>query len=760
MPNENIPGHVDLLNKGPMSRFFDAGKATSADYSGQDFQNVNEQAEDGDTEEQIKYSAVISGKIKEKWLQSRNARQPSERIWLKCMQAYRGQYTPDEMAKLSEALQRNPNAATVYVKISKTKTQAAYGQLQEILFANDTFPLNVEPTEVPTGIAAEVYLEAGRGTPDTKEGLDDTEGGNPKSQSVYGYPGDGNDLPPGATTQSLLGGILEKYKKLIKGKQVNPGPSPDKTKAIQINVADEAAKEMNKVIHEQVWKTDATVKVKKGVLEMCMLGTGCIKGPFTKEVKVNSWKQDPDTELLTYAPITKNYPWVEHVSIWNLYPDPKAVNVGHCEYVIERHLLTVEEMRELMFQPTFDKDAVSRVLAAKPFYAKQYWEQQLRDAQVNVLENRYEVLEYWGYLQKEDAVAMGLLDVDDADYDLPSVQVNAWIDTRSNELLRLVLNPFTPARLPYHFFPYEEHPYQIWGIGVPENMDDVQNIMNAHMRMAIDNLKLAGSVMLEVNQSLLSPGQDSNIYAGKIWYKTGGPPNQSIYPIQVNNTAPAHMQMYDKARQLADEATGLPSYAHGQTGVSGTTRTAAGMSMLMGAANINIKTVIKNLDHYLLTPLGEGFFNWNMQFNSDNKSIRGDMNIVATGVASLMQKEVRTQRLLQFVQVSSNPNFAHFMNAPYVYGEIANSLDLDADKAVNDPQEAALYAAMMQGMQANASNQQGTGPQPQAPNVGPPSSDGTGQSAGAINPQDTSGGGGGNIGTGTPPQAGEAGFTG
>jgi len=53
--------------------------------------------------------------------------------------------------------------------------------------------------------------------------------------------------------------------------------------------------------------------------------------------------------------------------------------------------------------------------------------------------------------------------------------------------------------------------------------------------------------------------------------------------------------MFDKFRQLADEQTGIPCYCHGQTGVQSMTRTASGMSMLLGAASLNIKTVIKNL---------------------------------------------------------------------------------------------------------------------------------------------------------------------
>ena len=63
-----------------------------------------------------------------------------------------------------------------------------------------------------------------------------------------------------------------------------------------------------------------------------------------------------------------------------------------------------------------------------------------------------------------------------------------------------------------------------------------------------------------------------------------------------------NMQMFDKARVLADESTGLPSFSHGQTGVSGVGRTASGISMLMSAANGSIRTVIKNVDDYSPRP--------------------------------------------------------------------------------------------------------------------------------------------------------------
>ena len=66
--------------------------------------------------------------------------------------------------------------------------------------------------------------------------------------------------------------------------------------------------------------------------------------------------------------------------------------------------------------------------------------------------------------------------------------------------------------------------------------------------------------------------------------------------------------------------------------------------MLMGAAAQNIKAVVRNIDDYLLSPLGKALFSFNMQFNF-NPDFIGDLEIKARGTESLMRNEVRSQRL-------------------------------------------------------------------------------------------------------------------
>ena len=205
--------------------------------------------------------------------------------------------------------------------------------------------------------------------------------------------------------------------------------------------------------------------------------------------------------------------------------------------------------------------------------------------------------------------------------------------------------------------------------------------------------------------------------------------------------------MFDKARVLSDESTGFPSFAHGQTGVSGVGRTASGISMLMSAANGSIRNVVKNVDDYLLGPMAKAFFNFNMQFDYDEE-IKGDLDVKARGTESLMANEVRSQRLMQFLQVVQNPVLAPFAKMDYIIREIAKSMDLDPDKLVNSMSDATIQAEMLKKWQeANPPE-----PQPEAP--GQPQAGPAGAQAG-----DPTGAGGGTIGTGSVPTPGEPGFS-
>ena len=495
--------------------------------------------------------------------------------------------------------------------------------------------------------------------------------------------------------------------------------------------------------------------MRKAIFEAALLGTGIIKGPFNFYKRVHNWRND-EQEGRVYDPYEKTVPRIEHVSIWDFHPDPAATNLEDCEYVIQRHRMNRQQLRSLIMRPHFYADAIEECLGKGPNYEDKYYEDTIREDETEAYyqENRFEVLEYWGVIDAKFAKEVGMEGTEELS-EFDQMQVNVWVCGTS--ILRCVVNPFTPARIPFQAFPFEINPYQIWGVGVAENMEDAQMLMNGHVRMAIDNLALAGNLVFDVDEASLVPGQNMDIFPGKIFRRQSGVTGTAINGLKFPNTAGENIQMYQISRQLADEETGIPSIMHGQTGVTGTGRTAAGLSMLMGSAGLSMKTVIKNIDDHLLKPLGEAYFQWNMQFNDRVEDVTGDLEIKPRGVAAVMQKEVRTQRLTSLLQTVANPMLAPFIKIPNLMRELAISQDIDPDSLVNDANEAQVYAQMLQGMMQNAQ-------QAASPEAGPTGKpQGMGEVGGVpsgTQGRDDSGSGNGTIGVGTAPTAGEAGFTG
>ena len=676
--------------------------------------------------------------LTDRFTAARYSRDQDESRWLTAYHNYRGLYGKQIRFRESEK-------SRVFVKVTKTKVLAAFGQLVDVVFGSNKFPIGVSETKIPEGIEEHANFNPSLETSLPRPPEETTEDESPFD---VGYEGDDRVLEAGATYGSGKFKVVQPEKRLDMEEGLSPLPE-----ALEIHPAQDAARRMEKLIHDQIEESNGSSELRSALFECSLFGTGIIKGPFNFNKTLNRWEESEDGSRV-FKPVDVRVPRIEFVSIWDFFPDPNATSMREAEYIFHRHKFNRTQLRSLGKMPYFNRDAIRECLKMGPNYVEQDYEHELRDdvASAEHTQGQFEVLEYWGVMDAEYAREVGMDLPEDAD-DLDEVQINAW--TCNGQLLRSVVNPFTPFRVPYQSFPYERNPYSFFGIGVAENMNDSQQIMNGHARMAIDNLALSGSLVFDVDETALVGGQSMEIYPGKVFKRQAGVPGTAINGLKFPNTSTENMMMFDKFRQLADEQTGIPSYSHGQTGVQSMTRTASGMSMLLGASSLNIKTVIKNLDDFLLKPLGESYFQWNMQFLEKVLGVTGDLEIKATGTNSLMQKEVRSQRLTMFLQTVQNPAVAPFVKMNKLISELAYSLDLDPDELLNDPEEAAIMAKII-GMQ----NGQITGEKAAAPNqqlggMGVPQA-----APQAPTELGATGTGGGNIGIGVVPQSGENEFSG
>ena len=670
------------------------------------------------TEDERPYDSLV-GYVEARYERARTRRYSDEERWVQAYKNYRGIYGPDVQFTETEK-------SRVFIKVTKTKVLAAYGQLVDVLFSQNRFPIGVEPTTLPEGVVDTVHI-------DPKE--QEQEQALEQIQDLYGSPGDGNDLQPGDTTDMLKDRLGPQTEELEDLEGLKEGPGQTQS-AVTFHPAMVAAKRMEKKIKDQLEESSATKQLRFSVFECVLFGTGVMKGPFALDKEYPNWDEEGN-----YDPIVKTIPKVEHTSVWDFYPDPDAYNMEDATYTVERHRMTRPQLRALKKRPFFRSKAIDDAIKYGENYNQEWWEESLNDNDVasdfggegfssySGDVERFQVLEFWGTVDKE-IVEMQGLEIPEKFLKDDEIQINAWVC--NGEILRFVINPFTPKRIPYVASPYEINPYSFFGVGLAENMDDTQTLMNGFMRLAVDNAILSGNLLIEVDETNLAPGQDLTVYPGKIFRRQGGAPGQAIFGTKFPNVSSENMMLFDKARVLSDESSGLPSYSYGQTGVMGTGRTASGISMLMGAASNAIRTVIKNMDDYMLRPMGEALFAFNMQFDFD-PDIKGDLEIRARGTESFMKNEVRSQRLISFLQIASSPVLAPFAKFPYIMREIAATMDLDVEKVTNNPEEAFRQAILLQQMQQQMAEQN---PQP----------------------MDPTGTGGGNIGTGQAPAPGEQGF--
>lgn len=681
----------------------------------------------------IKESTLISY-VEQRFNRSVMYRRPYEQLWLENHRNYRGFYGSDTAFRMGER-------SRIFVRVTKTKVNAAYGQLLDILFADNKFPIAVEPERLPEGVvdveSVETNSQIAQQYPGAQQQQQGGQPGQPPQQPgmgggaaqangvgggaspqqpqqpdlKFGFPGDGTrdgEAVSKTAANAFIGQVRQ-------NESVQDGP-PQSPSAVEVDVALLSAKKMEKKIQDQLRESNADKHLRHAAFECVNLGTGCIKGPIV----VNSVIESVDE---TGQPIAKpvKRPRVEAVSIWNIYTDPDASTVEESDYLIQRHKLSASQLRGLKDRPGFRPNEIDMLIAGGYNYNRQWWEPMLMDMPMVSPVEKYEVLEFWGIMDKALALTFGLdeNDIPSELQGLDEIPVNIW--TSGHHILRLIVNPFNNGRLPYYLIPYELQPYVIWGIGVPETMADSQLLMNGFMRLAVDNAVLSGNMVFEVDESLLVPGQNYDLFPGKFFRKMGGQQSPAITPHQFPNTAAANIQLYDKARELADEAT-FPSFTHGQTGINPSLgRTSSGLSMMMGAASVSIRMSIKNFDDYLLAPLGEAMFEFNKLNPDGDAQLVGNFIINAGGTDSLMRNEVRSQRIVSLIQLGENPMLAPFFKWPYLIREATRSMEIDPDKATNTEQEAMRMAALIQQMmpQQPPGQQQGqTSPQHSRPQKG------------------------------------------
>ena len=150
----------------------------------------NEHGKTLDLEESLRNSLVSL--MLSRYSLAQSSRDQHESRWLTAYHNYRGLYGKSIRFRESEK-------SRVFVKITKTKVLAAFGQLVDVIFGGNKFPIGVSETKVPEGIEEHANFNPSLETSPPPQQMEEPEKEEQDSPFDVGYEGDDRVLKPGAT---------------------------------------------------------------------------------------------------------------------------------------------------------------------------------------------------------------------------------------------------------------------------------------------------------------------------------------------------------------------------------------------------------------------------------------------------------------------------------------------------------------------------------------------------------------------------------
>lgn len=556
--------------------------------------------------------------------QSERERLETELRWLEDLRQYKGKYDPDVLSKIGKR-------SKAFVRKTRVKVKTINSRVSDLIFpAGSEKNWSVDPTTNPS--------------------IDSQERKRIEQQ---------------------LNQAAAQQKRTVDKSEVD--------QAI-IMAAREAAKGMSKAIDDQLMEARYKEEALKAIHNGHLYGTGILKGPLVERKVRTRFRHEVVDEVVNgvktgkkvqrWSQYSESYvvPFVESVPIWRFYPDMSATSIHDCRFAYELHLMPRHKLAELAERPSFDRKRIMAYLDANPngsvVRTSRHYETQLkalgeRNATQLYTSGQFELLERWGWISGRD--------LKDANIEVPPDRIhesffaNVWL-LPNGQIIRAVLQPINGITWPYYFYYFDKDETSIFGEGLSAIMRDDQAMLNAAVRMMLDNAAISAGPQLEVAVDLLHSMENiDEIVPWRIWKRNSKSGNQqAIRAVDLNSHLPELTALAQMFEQNADETTAIPRYMSGENATQGAAGTAAGMSMLMAAANIVIKDLITSWDEGVMRPFITAMYHWNMQFNSDN-SIKGDYDVKARGTASLIAKEVRARQLNEFAAMASDPQDAPFI---------------------------------------------------------------------------------------------------
>ena len=593
------------------------------------------------------FGASLGGQ-RDEWIRSRGSYGVDKR-WIEDEDQYNGKDNINKAAsQMMTSVEQGypvttqgakPHRSTVFIGMTRQKTNAAEARLADILLPTDDRNFGIQPTPDPQLMGL---------SKDNKAAMDQ-----------QGQPVMGEDGQP-ARVRDVVKAVLE--------------------------MANKKAIAMQTEIDDQLVECDYNSELRKVIHDSAVLGTGVIKGPIVTNRTRKAWQPVTDNTGQTVHQVEmvqEISPASFRVDPRNVWPDPGCgESVHNGKGIYEREQITAKQIRDLAKQPGFLKPQLRKVLEEGPKQSATLREMTDED-QRDMTRLTYEMWTYWGEVDHDDLESAGV-GVGEKD-ELRTV--SACVVMINNTVVKAFLNPLEGGDIPYDFFVWEKVAGTIWGYGIPYLMRSQQKVLNAAWRQMMDNAGVSSGPQIVIKPGAIQPADKQwQLSSRKIWYATDDIDDvrKAFSTFEFNSHQAELAGIIKMATELADAETGVPTIMQGEKGAA--PDTVGGMQMLMNSANVVLRRLVKQFDDMITKPHIRRYYDYNMMYNEDEE-IKGDFTIDARGSSALVVRDIQNQSFLNLLAAGANPVYGMYLDTQKLFEKALQAQHIDPAEVFKPEEE-------------------------------------------------------------------------
>lgn len=453
----------------------------------------------------------------------------------------------------------------------------------------------------------------------------------------------------------------------------------------------EKARLMEQEIKDQFVKARFGNKAREAMRDWVLLGTAVMKGPVVDVNKAKQYEMLPTSDGSYEADLrqtAEKFPNLHRVDPKYFYPDPDALIPEDVCEAFEFHPMSRSKLIRLKNNSAFMRRKLKEVLETDPEGTDgigMLSELTLLDSDPK-LQNRYQVKEYHGPLEKEMLQDLDLISEEDADDKLKEFYGEVWFC--NGVVFRVSLNIVEGYdSIPYYMVPWEKDDGSVFGHGMAWMMKDAQRVAKSGWQMLLDNSGLSAGPQMVVNREMIEPADGRwEIKPMKVWHMTeyGQDVNEAFQFYSVPNNQEQIASTIEMAMQFGDLESESPLIQSNMTPQAN--NTASGQAMELTISNVTQRGKSQLWDDYVTRPVVSAVYHYNMQY-SDKPEIKGNFDIQLAGATEAIDSQIRAQELERILALaSSNEEFMLQVEPNKAFRQIAEATRV-GNSILRTPQE-------------------------------------------------------------------------